>query len=112
MGIVQMGRRLLLVSVAAGVLAGCGGGADDIASPGEGTLVGVTPTPTPTPTPPASGGPAADCPAGTTNAGVLANRRNCRLPARVATSLSLPRVSGLFYSIDGRVWRAAGDPVH
>jgi hypothetical protein len=104
MGIVQMGRRLLLVSVAAGVLAGCGGGADDIASPGEGTLVGVTPAPTPTPTPPpVQTGPAADCPTGTTNVGVVANRRNCRLPARIATSLSLARVNGLFYSIDGRV---------
>lgn len=103
MKMVQVGRRLLLVGVAASVLAGCGG-ADDIASPGEGTLVGVTPTPTPTPTPPATPvGPAASCPSGTTDAGVLQNRRNCRLPARIATSLSLPRVSGLFYSIDGRV---------
>ena len=40
MNVLQLGRRLLLVSVAAGVLAGCGGGADDIASPGEGVLVG------------------------------------------------------------------------
>jgi hypothetical protein len=99
-------RKLLLVSVAAGVLAGCGGGADDVASPGEGTLVGVAP-PTPTPTPggsnPPAQGPAASCPSGTTDAGVLANRRNCRLPARISTSLSLPKVAGLFYSIDGRV---------
>lgn len=101
----HLGRKLLLVSVAASVLAGCGGGADDIASPGEGNLVGVAPgtgggsgggtTPTPT-------GPAATCPNGTTDAGVIANRRNCRLPARVSTALSLPKVAGLFYSIDGR----------
>lgn len=104
MKMVQVCRRLLLVGVAAGVLAGCGGGADDIASPGEGTLIGGSPTPTPTPSPtPTPTGPAASCPSGTTDAGVLANRRNCRLPARVTSSLSLPRVTGLFYSIDGRV---------
>lgn len=105
MKMVQVGRRLLLVSVAASVLASCGGGADDVASPGEGTLIGVTPTPTPgggTPTPTPTG-PAANCPTGTTDAGVLANRRNCRLPARISSSLSLPKVAGLFYSIDGRV---------
>lgn len=106
MTMMRFGRRLLMVSAAAAVLAACGGGADDIASPGEGTLVGVTPPPTgtPTPTPPATPqGPAASCPSGTTDAGVIANRRNCRLPARISTALSLPRTAGLFYSIDGRV---------
>ena len=107
MNVVQLGRRLLLVSAAAGVLAGCGGGADDIASPGEGTIIGGgsnTGGGTTTP-PPTNTGPAASCPTGTIDRGVnpVANRRNCGLPARVATALSLPKVAGLFYSIDGRV---------
>ena len=106
MKMVQVGRRLLLVSVAASVLAACGGGADDVASPGEGTLIGGPGAPpTPTPTPPPSQGPATACPSGTIDRGVnpVVNRRNCGLPARVATTLSLPKVAGLFYSIDGRV---------
>ncbi|WP_300974993.1 hypothetical protein [Sphingomonas sp. LHG3406-1] len=107
MNMVQVCRRLLLVGVAASVLSACGGGADDVASPGEGTLVGGgggggggTPTPTPTPT-----GPAAACPTGTIDRGVnpVVNRRNCGLPARVSSALSLPKTAGLFYSIDGRV---------
>jgi hypothetical protein len=107
MNVLQLGRRLLLVSVAASVLAGCGGGADDIASPGEGVLIGGGGTGggTPTPPPPVSTGPAASCPTGTIDRGVnpVVNRRNCGLPARVATTLSLPKTAGLFYSIDGRV---------
>lgn len=107
MNVVQLGRRLLLVSVAASVLAACGGGADDIASPGEGVLVGGGGTSgggTTTP-PPVSTGPAASCPTGTIDRGVnpVVNRRNCGLPARISTNLSLPRTAGLFYSIDGRV---------
>ena len=104
MKMVSVGRKLLLVSVAASVLASCGGGADDIASPGEGTLIGLAPPPAATTPPPTTTptGPAARCPTGTTDAGVIANRRNCRLPSRIATSLSLPKVAGTFFSIDGR----------
>jgi hypothetical protein len=43
-------RASLLATVAALALTGCGG-ADDVASPGAGSVVVVTPTPTPTPTP-------------------------------------------------------------
>jgi hypothetical protein len=95
----------LLLSTAAVALAGCGGGADDIASPGEGTIVvpgpGTGPGPGPGPGP-APGTPADACPAGTTDAGVIANRRNCRLPAKV-TNLSLPNAPGVIYSMNGRV---------
>ena len=105
MNMVQASRKLLMVGVAASVLSACGG-ADDVASPGEGTIIGGgnsgggTTTP-----PPVSTGPAASCPTGTTDRGVnpVVNRRNCGLPARIASSLSLPKVAGLFYSIDGRV---------
>lgn len=107
MNMVQVGRRLLMVGVALSVLSACGGGADDIASPGEGVLVGGGGTGggTTPPPPPVSTGPAASCPTGTVDRGVnpVVNRRNCGLPARVASALSLPKVAGLFYSIDGRV---------
>jgi hypothetical protein len=55
--------------------------------------------------PPPTGGPAASCPTGTTDRGVnpVVNRRDCGLPATIASALSLPKVAGLFYSIDGRV---------
>jgi len=43
-------RTTLLLGISAVALAGCGGGADDVASPGEGTL--VTPPPAPPPPPP------------------------------------------------------------
>ena len=39
MNMVQASRKLLLVTVAASVLSACGG-ADDVASPGEGTIIG------------------------------------------------------------------------
>lgn len=107
MNMVQVSRRLLMIGVAASVLTACGGGANDVASPGEGVLVGGGGgggnSGGGTTNPPPTGGPAASCPTGTTDAGVVANRRNCRLPSRIATALSLPKVAGLFYSIDGRV---------
>ncbi len=105
MNMVQASRKLLLVTVAASVLSACGG-ADDVASPGEGTIIGGGNTGGGTTTPPPfSTGPAASCPTVTTDRGVnpVVNRRKCGLPARIATSLSLPKVAGLFYSIDGRV---------
>lgn len=109
MNMLQVSRRLLMIGVAASVLTACGGGADDVASPGEGVLVGgggTTPPPGGgTGTPPPVTGPAASCPTGTIDRGVnpVVNRRNCGLPSRIATALSLPKTAGLFYSIDGRV---------
>ena len=98
-------RNLLLIGVASAALAGCGG-ADDIASPGEGVVVIPAPPPTATPTPtppPTATGPATSCPAGTTDAGVIAERRNCRLPSLISSSLSLRQLAGTIYSMDGRV---------
>ncbi|MEH3036700.1 MAG: hypothetical protein PGN23_09480 [Sphingomonas adhaesiva] len=100
-------RRTLLATTACLFLASCGG-ADDIASPGEGSFPpGVgTPTPSPTTSPsptPTSGVPAASCPSNTIDAGVVGNYRGCRLPSRIEGTLSLARLPGVAYEINGRV---------
>lgn len=46
---------------------------------------------------------ASACAAGTTDAGTNSNYRLCRLPAVVAGTLTLPRVDGVVYQINGRV---------
>ena len=97
---------ILLTSCAAVALAGCDG-SSSVASPGEGTVVipgTPTPTPTPQPTPtPTPGTPAADCPTGTSNVGVIGNYRSCRLPSQITSALSLPKVAGVAYEMNGRV---------
>lgn len=94
-------------------LAACGG-ADDVASPGEGTLVASTtptptgtPTPTPTPTAPTTAVPA-DCPTGTTNVGVITSPsagqlRNCQLSGRISSNLILRNIANTIYSLSGVV---------
>ncbi len=99
--------RMLMAGVACLALASCDG-ANDVASPGEGVIVvpgtGTSPTPTPTPTATASPGtPAASCPAGTNDAGVVGNFRGCRIPTLITGSLSLQRVAGVAYEINGAV---------
>lgn len=96
-----------LIALAMGAslaLAGCGG-ADSVASPGEGSFAGGgTTTPTnPTPLPP--GTPAADCPTGFANIGTVANGtlRNCQLPQSITGSLVVPLRDGTVYSVSGRV---------
>ena len=95
---------ILLTSCAGATLAACDG-ASSVASPGEGGII-VTPAPTPTPTPTATstaGTPAADCPTGTTNVGVVGSFRSCRIPNLVSGNLTLPRRAGTAYEINGRV---------
>lgn len=46
---------------------------------------------------------ASACPTGTTDAGTSNNYRLCRLPAVVSGTLSLPKVVGVVYQINGRV---------
>lgn len=95
----------LMTGVALAALSGCNG-ADDVASPGEGSFppVVVTPAPTPTPTPtPTPGTPAASCPTGTTDAGVVGSFRGCRLPSRIEGTLALAKLPGVAYEINGRV---------
>ncbi|RSY89750.1 hypothetical protein DAH66_03655 [Sphingomonas koreensis] len=46
---------------------------------------------------------ASACPAGTTDAGTSSNYRLCRLPALVSGTVTLDRVDGVAYQINGRV---------
>lgn len=101
-------RTLLIASLSVVGLAACGGGADNVASPGEGAFPptsggggtggggGGTPAP---------GQPAADCPTGFANVGTVANGtlRACQLPQKVTGSLLVPARAGTVYAISGRV---------
>lgn len=105
---------LLLVGCSALALAGCG--PSDVASPGTGgdVIINPTPTPSPTPTPtdsgtvtPASGCPTIADPQGLTDQGTIKGTtgewRVCRLPSLIKTSITLPKVAGLLYEMNGRV---------
>src|SRR5688572_28125275 len=99
-------RKLLLVGWAVIPLAACG--ADDIASPGEGVLVpppaGPAPAPPPpSPPPPGTGGPAQNCPANTTDRGVIGNRRACEISGTITGQRLLQNLAGVVYSLAGRV---------
>ena len=108
-------RALLFLSISAVPLAACG--ADDIASPGEGAIVVIPPAPAPPPPPPppAAGQPAASCPAGTTDGGVVGNRRACQLPSRFTQDTTVQNVPGVAYSLVGPVnvgTDCGGDPAN
>ncbi|MCJ2185574.1 hypothetical protein [Novosphingobium beihaiensis] len=104
---------LLLVGCSALALAGCG--ADDISSPGAGSITVNNPAPTPAPTPTPTSGTvtaAADCPAiGATtqlsNDGTISGPegtwRVCTLPALIDADTTLPKIDGLLYRLHGRV---------
>lgn len=98
-------RTFLLLSTVI-PLAACGG-ADDVASPGEGgTIVLPAPAPPPPPPPPPlppTGGPAASCPAGTADRGIIANRRNCEISGTITGSRLIQNLPGVIYSLAGRV---------
>jgi hypothetical protein len=101
-------RTLLLVSTLI-PLAACGG-ADDVASPGEGVIIVPTPAPTPTPTPgggtptPTPGGPFTGAtPAGFVDRGVVGNRRVFEMPARFTQDTTLQNIPGAVYQIAGPV---------
>jgi len=100
-------RNILMLGSALALVA-CG--ADDVASPGEGTLVtppsGGTPSPSPSPSPsptPTPGGAAATCPTGTIDRGVIANRRNCELSGRISADTTIQNLPGVIYSLSGPV---------
>jgi hypothetical protein len=108
-------HTILMASCACVGLSACG--ADDIASPGEGTIVIPAPTPTPTPTPPPTPTPTAVTPAAScptisgpdqlTNLGTISDGtntwRNCGFPARFTASTAIAKTAGVIYSIPGRV---------
>ncbi|MBU6377857.1 MAG: hypothetical protein KJS95_04930 [Gammaproteobacteria bacterium] len=108
-------KNLLFLAASVAVLAGCG--SEEIASPGSGGNVTVnitTPPPPPPPPPPAvtlvtpaGGCPTIEDPAGLKDLGTITGPtgtyRNCELPARITRSTTLTRISGLLYSLGGRV---------
>lgn len=99
-------RAALLAALAVTGAAACTG-SDGVASPGEGVFVPSPPPAAPPPPPPGppppSTGPAASCPTGFINAGVVANLRNCQLPAVITGTLNVPKLAGTIYSLSGRV---------
>jgi hypothetical protein len=92
---------LLALSASALTLAACGSA--EVASPGEGDFGGGgggTPT-----TPPVTPGtPAADCPTGFADVGVVAagTLRACQLPTTITGNLVVPLRAGTVYAISGR----------
>ena len=101
-------KTLLAASLSAVALASCGGGADNVASPGEGAFPPATPPPPTTPTTPITpptGSAAADCPASFANVGTVAGGtlRACQLPQTITGNLVVPLRAGTIYSISGRV---------
>lgn len=98
----------VLLAGSAIALTACNGAAD-IASPGEGVIVvpgtpAPSPTPGPSPTPtPTPGQPAADCPTGYTDRGVLANRRVCEITGRISADTTIANLPGVIYSLSSRV---------
>lgn len=100
-------RLSLMGFTAAVALAGCFG-ADKVASPGEGVLVGGgSGSSSSSSSGSSSSGAADNCPTGFSNVGVVAGLRNCQLPNRIAGNLVLAKLPGVIYSISGRV--AVGD---
>jgi hypothetical protein len=106
-------RAALLACLAVGGLAACGGGADGVSSPGEGVFVPspppAPPSPPTSPPPPPPPGltPAASCPTGFVDQGVITvpggSLRNCQLPATINTTFGIQAATGVIYSVAGRV---------
>lgn len=99
--------RVALLGCAAAALLGACSGADGVASPGVGAFVPPpapppTSPPPPPPPPPPTSGPAADCPTGFANVGILADQRICQLPSTITGNLVVPQRAGTLYSIAGR----------
>ena len=107
-------NKLVIAAVAA-VLSGCG--ANEIASPGSGGNISIVnntttapvtpPVTTPTLVTPAGGCPTIDDSAGLADRGTITGPtgtyRVCELPARFTRSSTLTKISGLLYSLGGRV---------
>jgi len=94
---------LLAISASALALAACGGGAE-VASPGEGDFGDGGNGGGGGPTTPPPGTPAADCPTGFANVGLIANNtlRVCQLPQQIDGALTVPLRAGTIYAISGR----------
>lgn len=97
----------LLMSTATLALGACGG-ADDVASPGEGNLIVVNtpaaPPPPPPPPPTATGGAFTGAtPAGFIDRGVQFNRRVFEMPSRFTQDTTIQNIPGAVYLIAGPV---------
>ncbi len=107
-------HMILMAGCASAALSACG--ASDIASPGTGGNVIINPTPAPTPTPTptpsatvtaASGCPTIADPQGLKDDGTISGPtgswRVCTLPRVIAKNVTLPKIAGLVYQMNGRV---------
>ncbi len=111
----QNSLKTLVMSLSAMAALSACGGADEVASPGEGAFAPPPPAQTPPPAPPPSNepppisGPPGDCPEGFDNLGVLEVPatgevlRNCQLPQRIIGNLVVPAREATVYAINGRV---------
>ena len=98
--------KAAFLALTALTFAGCGGGADNVASPGEGAFPpggGTNPPGGGTNNPP-PGQAAADCPTGFANVGTVANGtlRACQLPQKIVGNLLVPLRAGTIYALSGR----------
>lgn len=111
-------KRHFALAICTSTLALAACGADEIASPGgTGVIINVTPTPSPSPTPTPTTPvvtPAGACPTLTndgsvtlTDVGVITGPtggyRICQLPSLVTKSVTLPKLAGVLYAMNGRV---------
>lgn len=105
-------KALLMTFGAVVALSACGGGADRVASPGEGAFPPPPPAAPPPSSPPPSNpppaapppsGPAESCPTGFRNIGTIADLRACELPERIIGEFTVPKVAGTVYAINGAV---------
>lgn len=69
---------------------------------GAATFGGTTQRLCVAPPPVGTGGSTAVCPTGTTDDGLVATFRVCRLPTLITTDLTLPRVTGVVYRLRGQ----------
>ncbi len=94
--------KVLMAGAAVLALAACGSA--EVASPGEGDFGGGTGGGGTTPPTLPPGTPAADCPTGLSNAGLVANGtlRVCQLPSDITGNLTLSVRAGTIYAISGR----------
>jgi len=97
-------RLTTLLAVSAGALALAACGSSEVASPGEGDFGGGNGGGGGTTNPPAPGTPAADCPIGFANVGLIASGtlRVCQLPQQILGALTVPLRAGTVYAISGR----------
>ena len=94
--------KVLMAGAAVMALAACGNA--EVASPGEGNFGNGGNTGGGTgPTTPQPGTPAADCPTGLSNVGLVASGtlRACQLPTTITGSLTLPLRAGTIYTFSG-----------